>query len=130
MKTVYFTLDESSLAFYDDAREAWIAEAGSFEILIGSSAIHIHSSAKFEWNRTVELGGKENKPRLHTGLTVQSLLEDVNGRAILNKHLAPLLEHPQLQMALGMSLDQIAAYVPDVITPELLKAINNDLASI
>ena len=42
-------LKESDLAFYDDAKSAWVAEAGEFEVLVGRSAGDIRLTGKFEW---------------------------------------------------------------------------------
>ena len=46
-KTVTLTLDHASLAFWDDAKHAWVAEAGEFEVLVGSSSQDIHASEMF-----------------------------------------------------------------------------------
>ncbi|MBN2388284.1 MAG: glycoside hydrolase family 3 C-terminal domain-containing protein [Anaerolineales bacterium] len=46
-KTVSFTLDERSLAYYDPVRKAWVAEPGEFEVLAGSSSADIRVRAKF-----------------------------------------------------------------------------------
>ncbi|MCP4756841.1 MAG: beta-glucosidase [Proteobacteria bacterium] len=44
---VEFTLDERSLSYWDPAVKGWVAEAGEFELLAGSSAGDIRSKAKF-----------------------------------------------------------------------------------
>jgi beta-glucosidase len=46
-KTVTFTLDERSLAYYDPNKKAWVAEPGEFEVLVGSSSRDICLKAKF-----------------------------------------------------------------------------------
>ena len=46
-KTVTFTLDERSLAYYDPQKKGWVAEPGEFEILAGSSSRDIRAQAKF-----------------------------------------------------------------------------------
>lgn len=43
-KTVTFTLDFRSFAFYDPHKAKWVAEAGDFEILVGSSSRDIRLS--------------------------------------------------------------------------------------
>ena len=43
-KTVAFTLDFRSFAFYDPRKANWVAEAGDFEILVGSSSRDIRLS--------------------------------------------------------------------------------------
>jgi beta-glucosidase len=46
-KTVAFELNERSLAYYDPDRQAWVAEPGEFEVLIGSSSRDIRLKTKF-----------------------------------------------------------------------------------
>ncbi len=44
---VSFPIDRAALAFWDDRDHLWIAEAGEFDVLIGSSATEILSQATF-----------------------------------------------------------------------------------
>ena len=46
-KTVTFTLDERSLAFYDPQKKDWVTEPGEFELLVGSSSRDIRLNANF-----------------------------------------------------------------------------------
>ncbi|GAB4209506.1 MAG: glycoside hydrolase family 3 C-terminal domain-containing protein [Roseiflexaceae bacterium] len=46
-RTVTLTLAGRDLAFYDQGRHAWVAEAGAFEVLVGSSSTDIHARAGF-----------------------------------------------------------------------------------
>ena len=46
-QTVRLSLDMRALAFYDDARAAWVAEAGEFEVLVGASSADIRARAGF-----------------------------------------------------------------------------------
>ncbi len=52
-QTVTLSLDMRALAYYDDARAAWVAEAGEFEALVGASSADIRARAGFtlsaEW---------------------------------------------------------------------------------
>ncbi len=41
-KTVTLSLDDRAFSYYDPAYHRWLAEAGEFEILVGSSAADIH----------------------------------------------------------------------------------------
>ncbi len=54
-KTVTLTLGMRALAYFDDARAAWVAEAGRFEVLVGSSSRDVRARAAFtlqgEWVR-------------------------------------------------------------------------------
>lgn len=47
-KTIEFTLDDRSFAFYDPEKKRWIVEPGAFEILIGSSSRDIRAKATLE----------------------------------------------------------------------------------
>jgi beta-glucosidase len=46
-QTVTFDLDQRALSFYDPERAQWVAEAGEFDILIGSSSRDIRARATF-----------------------------------------------------------------------------------
>lgn len=46
-KEVTFTIDKTSLSFFDDKKHDWVAEPGDFEALIGSSANDIRGKVKF-----------------------------------------------------------------------------------
>lgn len=56
-KTVTLPLDRQALAYWDDAPQAWVAEAGEFEVLLGSSAQDIRARGKFRLTETVIFGG-------------------------------------------------------------------------
>lgn len=55
--TVTLQLDRKSLAYWDDARHAWVAEAGTFEVLAGSSSHDIRARAEFQLTETVVFDG-------------------------------------------------------------------------
>jgi beta-glucosidase len=46
-RTVRFTLSRPALSFWDPAREGWVAEAGQFEVRVGSSSRDIRARARF-----------------------------------------------------------------------------------
>lgn len=46
-KEVAFTVDRQALSFYDDRKQAWVAEKGDFEVLIGASASDIKDKVVF-----------------------------------------------------------------------------------
>jgi beta-glucosidase len=46
-KTVAFELNERALAYYDPDQQAWVAEPGEFEVLIGSSSRDIRLKVPF-----------------------------------------------------------------------------------
>jgi beta-glucosidase len=122
-RRVTLTLDETALAFYDDARQAWVAEPGEFEVLVGSSSRHIHCTARFTWH-----GSPGIAAHLSIHLPLRHLLADASAKAVLYRHFGALVDHPMLEMALDMKLEEIAAYIPDVLTAAKLQQIDDDLA--
>jgi beta-glucosidase len=57
-KTVTITLARDAFAYWDDLQHAWVAEAGEFEVLVGSSSQDIRARAFFELTQTVVFGGR------------------------------------------------------------------------
>lgn len=47
-QTVTFTLDQRALSFYDPIRRAWVAEPGTFAVLVGSSSRDIRGRTVFD----------------------------------------------------------------------------------
>jgi beta-glucosidase len=47
-KTVSFAIDKSALSYYSTARHDWVAEPGTFEVLVGASSRDIRLSGEFE----------------------------------------------------------------------------------
>jgi beta-glucosidase len=60
-KTVSLTLGRQALAYYDDLAQAWVAEAGEFEVLVGSSSQTIRERANFTLTETSRFGGTLDK---------------------------------------------------------------------
>ena len=48
---VTLTLDMRALAYYDDTREAWVADAGPFDLLIGTSSVDLPHLARVHLSR-------------------------------------------------------------------------------
>ena len=48
-RTITFTLDEEALSYYDPALKRWVAEAGEFQVLVGSSSRDIRLAASFNF---------------------------------------------------------------------------------
>ncbi len=130
-KTVTLKLDRESLAFYDEIAHEWVAEAGKFDILVGSSSREqdIHSTATFTLTSTSRFGGwsRKEKAKLDLNSMFSQLAADAGARAILNNYLPGILEAPDAKMAMGLTLQQIASFVPDVLTPEVIQRIGQDL---
>lgn len=47
-KKVSVPPDRSAFAYYDPDKKGWLAEAGDFKILVGSSSRHIHLEDTFK----------------------------------------------------------------------------------
>ncbi len=121
-KTLTLTLTRQSLAYYDPSVPGWVAEAGAFEVLVGASSADIRLRAGFHWT-----GDTATEHNFGIGSKLKSLLDNPKTKAILEKHIPEILAAPEISMAIGMSLEQIAPFAPQVLTAEKLKAIETDL---
>lgn len=131
-RTVTLTITREALAYYDILKHAWLAEAGEFEVLIGSSSQDIHATDTFRLSESSLFGTvpPQARPRLGLSSTLAQLLANPAARAILTRHvpLVPtLLDTEQLEMVNNWQLPQIAGFVPDILTPEILQNIASDL---
>lgn len=128
-KTVTLTIDREALAYYDDIAHEWVAEGGTFEALVGSSSQDIRSTATLTLTGTSRFGGwsRQEKAKLDLSSTLAQLLADAGAHAILNTYLPGMLDTPEVEMAMGMTLEQIASFVPDILTDDMLRRIGKDL---
>ena len=62
--------------------------------------------------------------------TIGELVKNETTKAVLVKHIPELVANPQLEMGYDMKFADIVSYVPDQLTPEVLKAIDEDLAKV
>jgi beta-glucosidase len=51
-RQVTLSLDRAALAFWDEGQHAWVAEAGTFEVFVGSSSRDIRARAAFDLTET------------------------------------------------------------------------------
>jgi len=133
-KTVTFTLDREALSYYDPVQKAWVAEAGEFEVLIGSSSRDIRLRGTFTL-KTTALVGPDGQPiqrrRLSIKTPLRELLADEAARAILEKHLGSSRQAAlHSDFVLGLSLEELLRFAPELLTPERLQAIEVDLAKL
>jgi len=129
-REVTFELEPAAFAFWDDQRHAWVAEEGEYDILVGASSRDIRGSAIVRLTETSRLGGSaEEKPPLNLQSPLRAILDDDVAKAVVERHLPGFVQHPMLQMALDMTLPQVAAFAPDTITDEILRAIAADLGA-
>jgi beta-glucosidase len=123
-KTVTFTLDREAFWYFDSVKNAWSTESGEFEILVGATSRDIREK------RSVVLEPEPRASRLHTGLTINALLDDPDGRAILSKHIGGFLLMEDMKMAGELTLEQVAANHPNFVSQETLAMIEKDLEKI
>lgn len=126
-RTIAFSLNRDALSFYNPACGQWVVEPGEFEVLVGGSSRDIRLTGRFVLQ---DEAGQASAARLHTGLPLGALLEDRAAQAVLEKHVPEMQAMPDLSEAMGLSLLEIAAYVPGILTEARLKAIEEDLAAL
>ena len=68
--------------------------------------------------------------RLHTGLTIQTLLDDPDGRAVVSKYAGGFLLMADMAGAADMTLEQVSANHPTHVSKETLAKIEKELAQI
>ena len=61
---------------------------------------------------------------------VGELLDNAQSKAVLDKHLPEFSGNPQVAMARNFSLKMAAGFSGGKITPDILTAINTDLAAL
>jgi beta-glucosidase len=123
-KTVTFTLDREAFWYFDTVKNGWSTESGEFEILVGGS------SRDLSEKRSVILEPEPRGSRFHTGLTVKTLLDNPESRAVISKFAGGFLLMADMSGAVDMTLDQIAANHPNFVSPELLAQIEKELVMI
>jgi beta-glucosidase len=126
VRQVTLVLDEEALSYYDPGLKRWVVEAGEFEVLVGSSSRDIRLTTSFNFKGEPSAEGK-GQDRLHTGMPLKTLLDEAKARAVLEKYIAPFLADLTMEQVSSLSLDQLSVFVPSVLTPELLRAINENL---
>jgi len=134
-QTVTFALTIRDLAFYDPARSGWVAEAGEFVALLGSSSRDIRAHVAFALQVPgggavrVEPGPRTILPRLTADSPLAAILADRRGKALLQKHLGPLMQSPRLRWMSGYTLRQLAG-ISAGVSPQAVEAIGRELAQL
>jgi beta-glucosidase len=125
-KTATLSLSRDSLAFYNPKAKSWVAEAGDFEIHIGSSSQDIRLKTGFKWigDFNPAIGSDTLQ---HIELPLRILLNDKRSKQVLESHLGHLLSHPDFNQAIEMNLVEIAKHIPVFLTNEKLAVIEKDL---
>jgi len=125
-RAVEFELKEERLAYYDDLGQSWKVQPGEYSLLVGSSCEEIHFQEDFELLTEKAHSGQE-RSGLRIGSRLGELLADEYARQVLRKHLGGLVDHPQIEMAVDLTLEKIAGFAPELLTKEVLAAIASDL---
>lgn len=61
---------------------------------------------------------------------IRDLMANEQAKAIIDKHIPGASTHPQLYMAMDMSLKEVSWYPESGLTPKKLEALLEDLAKI
>jgi beta-glucosidase len=121
-KTITFTLDREAFWHFDTLKNTWNTESGEYEVWVGASSRDVREK------RSVMLEPEPRASRLHTGLSIQTLLADPAGESVLKKYAGGF---PMDTGMIGeMTLEQIASSYPNVVSQEMLAEIEKDLAKI
>jgi hypothetical protein len=62
--------------------------------------------------------------------TLGQLLADPAAKAILAKDFPEIVNHPQLDQGLDLTLPEVVQYLPDVVTPEKMAAMDAELKAL
>ena len=62
--------------------------------------------------------------------TLGQLLDNPATKAIFEKDFPEVAHHPQISEGLGLTLPEVVQYLPDVVTPEKLAAMDAELKTI
>jgi hypothetical protein len=65
-----------------------------------------------------------------TTTTIADLLDRPVLRAIFEKHLPEIVVHPQIDQGRALTLPEIVQYVPEIVTPAKLEAIDTELKAL
>ncbi|MDP9351402.1 MAG: glycoside hydrolase family 3 C-terminal domain-containing protein, partial [Chloroflexota bacterium] len=129
--TVTLSLDRTSLAYWDDQRHSWVAEAGEYEVEIGASSRDIRQRATFELTGTSAFGGPGKQQVVFTlESTLREILADDAAAAVLERYLPGFSQSGQLGMAMGFSLTQLAGLSPEQFPEDALQGIERDLQTL
>lgn len=68
--------------------------------------------------------------RLNLDTPIETVVADVDGKKVLDADLPGLTTNDKYDMFKSMSLNQVAGFAPDKLTPERLAKVGTDLAAI
>jgi hypothetical protein len=76
------------------------------------------------------LPGTTAESRLNIGLPLRVIMGDENGKAVLVEQVGELMDLPDFEMALDLTVEQIARLHPQLLSPEKLEALAKELAKV
>ncbi|GAA2616842.1 glycoside hydrolase family 3 C-terminal domain-containing protein [Paractinoplanes durhamensis] len=135
--TVPLQIDRADLAYWEIRLNRWVVEPGPYEIAVGSSSRHLHTTT------TVQVEGDQARIPLAATSTIGEWLSDPRGAELLGELFASMAaegaggmagaiatDPAMMQMAIGFPLDRMTMFVPDsLFSPEalakLVDAANN-----
>lgn len=126
---VTFTLTCEALAYYDLLKQAWVAEAGEFEVLVGSSSQDMRAAALLVLSDSWVSGSplRSERPALGLQSTLAELLEHPGARALLASYFPEMADFSQAGLVMNWRLEQLAAVAPELLTDEILHRLVSDL---
>lgn len=65
-----------------------------------------------------------------TDTTIGDLMDNPATKAVLVKHIPAMADNPQMEMARSMTLRQVQGYASDMLTDDVLAAMDKDLAAL
>lgn len=100
-------------------------------LLVASASPAFAEPAKTVEAKPAAAASPAPKVRYSTAETeIGTILDDPAAKAIVEKHIPGVTTDEQIDMARAMTLKDIQAYSPDVITDEKLAAIDADFAKL
>jgi beta-glucosidase len=126
--TVELHIDRADLAYWEIRLNRWVVEAGTYEIAVGSSSRHLHTTA------TAEIAGDEGRIPLTPRSTIAEWFSDPRGAEVLGEVFAKMAaeasggmagaltaDPAMMRMAAGFPLDRLGMFVPGgLFTPQAL----------
>ncbi len=68
-----------------------------------------------------------DEPKFSSQTSMETILFTPELRKVMAKHVPDLMSNPEIDQASVISLGELASYVPDQLTDEVIKAIVDDL---
>ena len=106
-KTVRFALDTRAFSYYDPAYGCWLAEAGTFEILVGGSSADIRLR-----QRVTMTEGTRLPSRLNGNSTLGEWLDDLLGAELVHPLVDGFLNEDNTSDTLGASKEEFFRDLP------------------